>query len=193
MSTPVLDELLAAVLAAPDEDGPRLVLADHLIERGDPRGELIVVQCRLARSEHDVVLRAEELGLLVQLSPPTGVSVTYDRGFVVAAKLRGWFGREAIAFLAGEPLLRSMTIDCNLGGEKWATIGEVIEATMSRLAYLELQNVIWVWTDMWGNNRTERDDTPRCADMFARLPPRPQALADLVVPAHVPLPSHWQR
>jgi uncharacterized protein (TIGR02996 family) len=40
--------LLAAVLAAPDDDQPRLVLADWLMERGDPRGELIQVACTLA-------------------------------------------------------------------------------------------------------------------------------------------------
>jgi uncharacterized protein (TIGR02996 family) len=29
----------------PDDDGPRLVLADILVERGDPRGEVIALQC----------------------------------------------------------------------------------------------------------------------------------------------------
>jgi uncharacterized protein (TIGR02996 family) len=190
-----LDALVAAVLAAPDDDGPRLVLADYLIERGDPRGELIVVQCKLARSEHDVVLRAEELGLLVQLSPPNGTTVTYDRGFVAAAKFKGWFGGETTTFLTAEPLLRKLTIDCNYGGgdAKWTSIGELIAATMSRLTYLELENVIWVRTDMWGGNPTEFDEAPQCAAMFARLPPRPTALTDLVVPANVSLPAHWAR
>jgi uncharacterized protein (TIGR02996 family) len=40
--------LLQAVLASPSDDAPRLVLADALTERGDPRGELIVTQCLLA-------------------------------------------------------------------------------------------------------------------------------------------------
>ncbi|MEZ4237102.1 MAG: TIGR02996 domain-containing protein [Myxococcota bacterium] len=36
---PDLDErLLDAVRAAPDDDAPRLVYADRLLERGDPRG-----------------------------------------------------------------------------------------------------------------------------------------------------------
>jgi uncharacterized protein (TIGR02996 family) len=34
----ISDELLAAVYEAPHDDGPRLVLADHLMQRGDPRG-----------------------------------------------------------------------------------------------------------------------------------------------------------
>lgn len=38
--------LIADIVANPDDDGPRFVLADHLLERGDPRGELIQLQCR---------------------------------------------------------------------------------------------------------------------------------------------------
>ncbi|MGI9470452.1 MAG: TIGR02996 domain-containing protein [Rubripirellula sp.] len=39
---------LKLILARPDDDDPRLVFADWLGERGDPRGEFIRVQCRLA-------------------------------------------------------------------------------------------------------------------------------------------------
>nr|MBA3539917.1 TIGR02996 domain-containing protein [Deltaproteobacteria bacterium] len=42
----VLVEQIYANLA---DDGPRLVLADQLLLAGDPRGELIAVQCELAR------------------------------------------------------------------------------------------------------------------------------------------------
>lgn len=38
------DALLAAVFAAPHDDAQRLVYADWLLERGDPRGELIQLQ-----------------------------------------------------------------------------------------------------------------------------------------------------
>lgn len=41
--------LLEAVVAAPDDDAPRLVYADALQTAGNPRGELIAVQCELAR------------------------------------------------------------------------------------------------------------------------------------------------
>jgi uncharacterized protein (TIGR02996 family) len=53
--------LIAAITARPDDDdGPRLVWADRLTERGDARGELITVQCELARlGPADVVRRAE--------------------------------------------------------------------------------------------------------------------------------------
>lgn len=44
------DALIAAILAQPDEDTPRLMFADWLDEHGDsPRAEFIRVQCALAR------------------------------------------------------------------------------------------------------------------------------------------------
>jgi uncharacterized protein (TIGR02996 family) len=61
------DALLAEVLAQPDDDAPRLILADWLTERGDPRGELIAVQCALARPqirEKAQELQKRELDLL---------------------------------------------------------------------------------------------------------------------------------
>lgn len=50
--------MLTEILAAPDDDGPRLVYADWLTERGDPRGELIQVQCALAAGGLDDATRA---------------------------------------------------------------------------------------------------------------------------------------
>jgi uncharacterized protein (TIGR02996 family) len=44
-------ELIAAITAAPDDDAPRLVYADHLMQQGDPRGEFIALQCRLAAAD----------------------------------------------------------------------------------------------------------------------------------------------
>lgn len=41
--------LLAAVVASPADDDPRRIYADWLLERGDLRGELIQLQCELAR------------------------------------------------------------------------------------------------------------------------------------------------
>src|SRR5258708_3140171 len=43
------DPFLTAILDNIDDDLPRLVYADWLEERGDPRGEFIRVQCTLAR------------------------------------------------------------------------------------------------------------------------------------------------
>jgi uncharacterized protein (TIGR02996 family) len=41
-------DLLEAIQAAPGDDAPRLVYGDFLLAKGDPRGELVQVQCRLA-------------------------------------------------------------------------------------------------------------------------------------------------
>jgi uncharacterized protein (TIGR02996 family) len=49
------DAFLQAICESPDDDGPRLMYADWLTERGDPRGEFIRLQCELAvMPEHDV-------------------------------------------------------------------------------------------------------------------------------------------
>ena len=39
------DAFLQAIIEDPDHDAPRLLYADWLEERGDPRGEFIRVQC----------------------------------------------------------------------------------------------------------------------------------------------------
>ena len=43
------DAFLQAILAEPDDDAPRLIYADWLEERGDPRGAFIRLQCALER------------------------------------------------------------------------------------------------------------------------------------------------
>jgi uncharacterized protein (TIGR02996 family) len=59
------DDLLPAVLAAPDDDLPRLVYADALEERGDAtRAEFIRVQIELARDPGRLDLKAREAALL---------------------------------------------------------------------------------------------------------------------------------
>jgi uncharacterized protein (TIGR02996 family) len=45
------DAFLAAILAAPRDDTPRLVFADWLEERGDPRGELLRITTELEALE----------------------------------------------------------------------------------------------------------------------------------------------
>jgi uncharacterized protein (TIGR02996 family) len=87
-------ELLAAVIAAPDEDGPRQVMADWLVEAGDPQGELIMLQLALARpelakAERDRISRQVDEILanygIAWLAPLREIGVAvgeYRRGFV---------------------------------------------------------------------------------------------------------------
>lgn len=53
-----MNSLLQSILDSPEDDEPRLVLADALMERGDPRGDFIRVQCALGRTLHGARGRA---------------------------------------------------------------------------------------------------------------------------------------
>jgi uncharacterized protein (TIGR02996 family) len=61
------------VKAHPEDDGPRLILADWLEDHGDPRGELVRVQCQLARlpadNPHRPQLEERERALLAEHLP----------------------------------------------------------------------------------------------------------------------------
>jgi len=90
-----LDELLAEVYAAPDDDGPRLVYADTLLERGDLRGELIALQIARARGPVTDEARAREAELLADPARlaawaqplSTGGTCTFERGFPAHLRL----------------------------------------------------------------------------------------------------------
>ncbi len=79
--------LLDEILARPDDDDARLVYADHLLENGDRRGELIAVQVKLAQLERAGTvatadyraLRRSERTLLKTMPSELG---TYRRGFI---------------------------------------------------------------------------------------------------------------
>lgn len=109
-------ELLAAVLADPSDDAPRLVLADWLTERGEPRGELISVQCQLARgAENEDELLERERALLTEhgarwigAAEQELLQVRFSRGFVESVEvldaaelpqLEGFFQREPVTEL----------------------------------------------------------------------------------------------
>jgi uncharacterized protein (TIGR02996 family) len=103
--------LLAAIRAAPDDDAPRLVYADRLMERGDPRGEMIVLQCRDARGDKIVherlkaLLDAHGAAWRAHL-PPRVMSSDFVRGFVhrVALGNRGELLSLAPALAALSPV-----------------------------------------------------------------------------------------
>jgi uncharacterized protein (TIGR02996 family) len=87
------DGFLQAVVEDPDDDAPRLVYADWLEERGEPRGEFIRTDCALARLPADDPRRPpleERRRLLLAehrdawLGPLRGLAYgwTFRRGFV---------------------------------------------------------------------------------------------------------------
>ena len=117
-STFALPELLAAVLATPAADGPRRVLADALGERGDPRGELINIQCSLAAAvsgDGEEALRARERELLGAHEPSWREELPRVQGVVWGPLRRGFvdavivssaadFVAHADAILAAAPI-----------------------------------------------------------------------------------------
>lgn len=55
MAKPSKESFLKMIDADPDNDEPRLVYADYLMEKSDPRGEFISIQCAMekAKAEND--------------------------------------------------------------------------------------------------------------------------------------------
>lgn len=97
-SSPDEAALRQAVLESPEDDGIRLMYADWLEERGDPRGEFIRLQCHLARlpADHEdrETLVDRESALLVdygfawrQALPPILRCQPFVRGFVETASM----------------------------------------------------------------------------------------------------------
>jgi uncharacterized protein (TIGR02996 family) len=93
------DAFLADIIAAPDDDGLRLIYADYLDERGDPRGEFIRVQIDLARQPKYAAsrkeLEARERALLqeheVEWAGPRPRVVTrrwFERGFLAGVEMQ---------------------------------------------------------------------------------------------------------
>lgn len=87
--------LLERIASTPDDDGPRQVFADLLIEREDPRGSFIALQLRAESNPPDaaVALELSRLsGLMVDAVPP-GVDsswVAFRRGFADTVTWPPW-------------------------------------------------------------------------------------------------------
>ncbi len=114
-NAPVRDALLARVYEDPDDDAARMVLADHLLEQGDPLGELITQQClpRPDAARVELLLRAHRARWEAPLGPFIVQGNTrFERGFPVAVQLDMWW-RE----LLPEP------------GPCWSTVREIDWAT----------------------------------------------------------------
>lgn len=103
------DALLDAILAAPDDDAPRLVWADR---EGGERGELVVVQCALAkpleRADRDR-LQAREKELLARFPLLSGFE--FRRGFVEHLTIeRDKLQAQLDAIFPQFPTLRSLDV-----------------------------------------------------------------------------------
>ncbi|MBL8913117.1 MAG: TIGR02996 domain-containing protein [Archangium sp.] len=107
------EALLAAIVAAPHDDGPRLVYADWLQERGDARGEFIRLQIELARSKKPPKELRERVQAMLdsswgnfagELKKYTGKS-SFQRGFPSRVSLTGAaFAKQGERFFSRWPI-----------------------------------------------------------------------------------------
>jgi uncharacterized protein (TIGR02996 family) len=89
--SPTRAALLERVYADPRDVSARLVLADHLLEQGVPRGEFIVLQCtpRADRARVERLLEAHAERWAAPLGPHVAPGFTrFERGFPSAVRLR---------------------------------------------------------------------------------------------------------
>jgi uncharacterized protein (TIGR02996 family) len=121
------EDFLNQILTDPDDDRPRMVYADWLMREGDPRGELIAVQCALARH----ATQNEDVGPLEPLEwrertllKTYGKSWTIDaetrlkywgefgfrRGFIEALTFNGGFHDTYEKVREAAPLLRALAV-----------------------------------------------------------------------------------
>lgn len=140
------DELFAAILAEPDEDGPRIVYGDLLLSRGDLQGELIQIQCStspdsaLRRREAELVAnRGRWLGRLT----PFVKKHALRRGFLDELALEGRRLPAAPARLAellADPrlaLLGSLSItESELGVTAARAVADALDGRLARLREL---------------------------------------------------------
>lgn len=117
------ESLLAAVYAAPDDDGPRLVYADWLLEQGDPRGEFISLQFKRRRGEQTTADEAHEAALLKKHGKtwlgPLAPVCSFGKGYSRSTFERGFLSTADIMLSVGkklEPLWRA---------REWATVEEL--------------------------------------------------------------------
>lgn len=89
-------DFLAEIWANPKDDGPREVFADWLLERNDPRGELIALQMTRARGGATLESLKQEQKLLAEhartwmgpLEPAVQAKAyRFERGFLYACKV----------------------------------------------------------------------------------------------------------
>jgi uncharacterized protein (TIGR02996 family) len=97
------EQLLAEVYANPDDDAPRLVLADWLLEREDPQGEFISLQfkpdaTKAEKAREAALLKQHGAAWLGALASVTLKGVEFRRGFPAKAVARFKNRREAEQF-----------------------------------------------------------------------------------------------
>lgn len=113
---------IADIRAAPDDDALRMVYGDWLTEQGDPRGELVTLQCRrvqLARAgESTEDIEAAEAALVAKHGDVWAEQIHsyveahhYDRGFITGITVHApTFVKHAKRIVDALPLLETLVL-----------------------------------------------------------------------------------
>lgn len=143
------DTFLRAIIAAPDDDGPRLVYADWLEEHGDTaRAEFIRVQIALANADADDPARDD---LIVrEATLLRDHQRTWSRELPVWARIGCWFSRgfpervrvEAIHWATKADELLAAAPVCEASFTRWTGIESTLAEceSLARLRHLELRD-----------------------------------------------------
>jgi uncharacterized protein (TIGR02996 family) len=135
----VKDELLAAVYAEPDSDDPRVVLADYLLQDGDPFGEFIAKQLSGEHGVAELLLAQHGAEWLGSLRPFTR-RAQFQRGFPTRLELGAILTPEVIPLgpLPSERALATVE-DLLTGGAHHDAYGALIASpAMTALRRIEI-------------------------------------------------------
>jgi uncharacterized protein (TIGR02996 family) len=105
------EAFLQDIIESPDDDSLRLIYADFLDERGDPRGEFIRVQCELARlsaanpRRTELVARERELLEQHEEAVATLLESPHISGLRSLSLHENAIGSTGLAAIAASPLL----------------------------------------------------------------------------------------
>lgn len=140
-------ELLAAIYDAPDDRALRQVYADALLEAGDPRGELIAIQCAgpradaAARRRERALLAAHGTAWLGAIAPVVRRrGAAFRGGFLAVAREHRRLGRADLGGEGGELL----------AAREWRTVEEIDLSERGELAVAFLRRPLPVLRRVWG-------------------------------------------
>lgn len=111
--------LFELVCASPADDGPRHVLADHLLEKGDPLGEYVAAALKGGATPRDAAPATAWLGPLGEVAAPENVELA--RGFP----------RRVIVHVPDDP----ETVERVRSARAWGTIEELRFLPQSRVLF----------------------------------------------------------
>ncbi len=181
-STVTVEALLAEVYATPNDDAPRVVLADALLERGDPRGELITLQLARGREGEP---SPRELELLKKYGKqwlgPLATVLSFGKSYSSTVFTRGFVSTADFIFKI-EKKLPLVAAD-----PAWATVEEIgglDEHLIARAPLRALRELVIANSTLaFFERRTEPFPSVTRVELHAGIHTLPHAILQRLCPA----------